>query len=382
MSTPGRPDAAERTLLVRACELAVRARGQVSPNPAVGAVIARDGQVVGEGWHTGPGNLHAEPEAIRAAGDAARGATLVCTLEPCSHTGRTGPCTEAIKAAGISRVVIGTLDPLERTRGEGVRILTEAGIEVAVADGEDAIRAREVASPFLTWAATGRPEVTLKMAASLDGRVATRTGNTRWISGAEARLLVHRWRAEMDAVGVGIGTAVADDPSLTAREVPVPEGREALRVVFDPHARLHLDSTLARTAGEVPVLVLAGSLAHADRVAALQSAGVQVEVAASAHGAAYLAESLDALGARGVQSMLVEGGPTVAGALLEAGLVDVLAWVTAPLVIGGDGAPMAVRGVGADQIADATRIPAPRVERLGDDVLVIGRLRPVPDGEA
>ena len=382
MSTPGRPDAAERTLLVRACELAVRARGQVSPNPAVGAVIARDGQVVGEGWHTGPGNLHAEPEAIRAAGDAARGATLVCTLEPCSHTGRTGPCTEAIKAAGISRVVIGTLDPLERTRGEGVRILTEAGIEVAVADGEDAIRAREVASPFLTWAATGRPEVTLKMAASLDGRVATRTGNTRWISGAEARLLVHRWRAEMDAVGVGIGTAVADDPSLTAREVPVPEGREALRVVFDPHARLHLDSTLARTAGEVPVLVLAGSPAHADRVAALQSAGVQVEVAASAHGAAYLAESLDALGARGVQSMLVEGGPTVAGALLEAGLVDVLAWVTAPLVIGGDGAPMAVRGVGADQIADATRIPAPRVERLGDDVLVIGRLRPVPDGEA
>jgi diaminohydroxyphosphoribosylaminopyrimidine deaminase/5-amino-6-(5-phosphoribosylamino)uracil reductase len=279
-------------------------------------------------------------------------------------------------------VVVGTLDPLERTRGQGVKILTDAGIEVAIADGEDADHAREVASPFLTWAATGRPEVMLKMAASLDGRVATRTGNTRWISGPEARALVHRWRADMDAVGVGIGTADADDPSLTARDVDPAPVRRATRVVFDPHARLRLDSVLVQTARDIPVVVLAGSLAAPERVDALRAAGVDVEVGQADHGAAFLAEGLDALGRREIQSILVEGGPTVAGALLEAHLVDRLAWVVAPIVIGGDGAPVAVRGVGADQIADAARIPTPRVERLGDDVLLIGRLRPVPGGIA
>jgi len=380
VSGVGRLTAADRTLLIRACGLADRARGQVSPNPAVGAVIARDGEVVGEGFHTGPGRPHAEPEAIAAAGDATHGATLVCTLEPCSHTGRTGPCTDAVISAGITRVVVGTLDPLERTRGQGVRILSDAGIEVVVADGEDERRAREVASPFLTWAATGRPEVTLKMAASLDGRVATRTGNTRWISGPEARALVHRWRADADAVGVGIGTAVADDPQLTARDVDPAPARHATRVVFDPHARLPHESALVASARDIPVVVLAGDRAASDRVDALRAAGVEVDVAAADHGVAYLAQSLDALGRREIQSILVEGGPTVAGALLEAGLVDVLAWVVAPIVIGGDGAPAAVRGVGADEIADAARIPSPRVERLGDDVLVIGRLRPVPGG--
>jgi diaminohydroxyphosphoribosylaminopyrimidine deaminase / 5-amino-6-(5-phosphoribosylamino)uracil reductase len=365
-------------MLLRACDLAMRAAGRVSPNPTVGAVIARDGTVVGEGWHEGPGRAHAEPMAIAAAGGATRGATLVCTLEPCSHTGRTGPCTDAVIAAGIGRVVIGTLDPLERTRGQGVRILRDAGIEVVVADGDEAARAREAAAPFLVWAATGRPEVTLKMAASLDGRVATRTGNTRWISGPEARALVHRWRAESDAVAVGIGTAVADDPMLNAREVEVPEGRHALRVVLDPHARLPLDSALVRSAGDIPVLVVAGAAAAVARVDALRAAGVGVEVTASDHGPGFLAEALDALGAREVQSVLVEGGPTVAGALLDAGLADRLAWVVAPIVIGGDGAPAAARGVGADQIADAARIRSPRVERLGDDVLLMGRLRPIP----
>lgn len=378
MSAVGRPTAAERTLLIRACELAARGRGVVSPNPSVGAVIARDGQVVGEGWHAGPGLAHAEPVAIAAANGAARGATLVCTLEPCSHTGRTGPCTQAIIEAGITRVVVGALDPLERTRGEGVRILRDAGIDVAVADGDDAVRARAAASPFLTWAATGRPEVMLKMAASLDGRVATRTGNTRWISGPEARALVHRWRAEMDAVAVGIGTAVADDPMLTARDVDVPAGREALRVVLDPHARLPLDAALLGSLDDAPVLVITGAGAPDDRVDALRAAGAQVDQVPADHGAGFLSGALDALGAREVQSVLVEGGPTVAGALLDADLVDVLAWVVAPLVIGGDGAPMAARGVGADQISDAARIRSPRVERLGDDVLVMGRLRPVP----
>jgi len=344
----------------------------------VGAVILQGDQAVGEGWHAGPGLAHAEPVAIAAAGEATRGATLVCTLEPCSHTGRTGPCTQAIIDAGIARVVVGALDPLERTRGQGVRVLQDAGIEVAVADGDDAVRAREAASAFLTWASTGRPEVLLKMAASLDGRVATRTGNTRWISGPEARTLVHRWRAESDAVAVGIGTAVADDPMLTARDVEVPDGRAALRVVLDPHARLALDCALLASLDEAPVLVVAGSSADAGRVDALRAAGADVDVTEADHGAGFLAQAMDALGRREVQSVLVEGGPTVAGAMLEADLVDVLAWVVAPMVIGGDGAPMAARGHGADQISDAPRIRSPRVERLGDDVLVMGRLRPVP----
>jgi len=378
VSPTGRPTPEERTHLIRACELASRGRGRVSPNPSVGAVIVADGRVAGEGWHEGPGLPHAEPVAIAAAGGATRGGTLVCTLEPCSHSGRTGPCTQAVIDAGIARVVIGALDPLERTRGQGVRILQEAGIEVAVADGEDAARARDAASPFLTWAATGRPEVLLKMAASLDGRVATRTGNTRWISGPEARALVHRWRAEADAVAVGIGTAVADDPMLTARDVEVPAGRAALRVVLDPHARMPLDSALIGTPDDGPVLVVAGAGADPARIAALRDAGARVDVTGADHGAAFLADALDVLGSREVQSVLVEGGPTIAGALLEAALVDVLAWVVAPMVIGGDGAPVAARGHGADQISEAPRIRSPRVERLGDDVLVMGRLRPVP----
>ncbi len=382
MTATGRPTAAERALLIRACELAARGVGTVSPNPSVGAVIARGGEVVGEGWHAGPGLAHAEPVAIAQAGDAAHGATLVCTLEPCSHTGRTGPCTQAILDAGIARVVVGALDPLERTRGEGVRILAAAGVEVVVADGADAARAREAASAFLTWAASGRPEVTLKMAASLDGRVATRSGDTRWISGPEARARVHRWRADMDAVAVGIGTAVADDPMLTARDVDVAVGREALRVVLDPHARLPLGSALLVAPAAAPVLVVAGADADPARVDALRAAGAQVDLTDAAHGASFLGGALEALGNREVQSVLVEGGPTVAGALLDAGLVDVLAWVVAPVVIGGDGAPVAARGIGADRIADAPRVAAPRIERLGDDVLVMGRLRPVPDAAA
>jgi diaminohydroxyphosphoribosylaminopyrimidine deaminase/5-amino-6-(5-phosphoribosylamino)uracil reductase len=380
VTAPGRLTAAESALLARACELAARGHGHVSPNPSVGAVIVRGEEVVGEGWHDGPGLPHAEPVAIAAAGDRAHGATLVCTLEPCSHTGRTGPCTEAVIRAGITRVVIGALDPLERTRGEGVRILREAGIEVVVADGDDADRAREAASPFLTWATTGRPEVLRKMAASLDGRVATRTGHSRWISGPGARALVHRWRAAADAVAVGIGTAVADDPMLTARDVEVPAGRTALRVVLDPHARMPLDRALLATAREAPVLAVVGAGADPGRVDALRSAGAEVDVVPGAHGPEFLGGALDALGRRGVQSLLVEGGPTVAGALLDAGLVDVLAWVVAPMVIGGDGAPTAARGIGADAIADAPRILSPRIERVGDDVLVMGRLRPVPEG--
>ena len=251
------PVQAELELLDRAREIARNGRGRVSPNPLVGALVVRDGAVIGEGWHDGPGTDHAEVMALAHAGDAARGATVVCTLEPCSHHGRTPPCTDALLAAGVSRVVVGSLDPLERGRARGASTLAAAGVHVAVATGETAAGCRELISPFLTWALTGRPEVTLKMATSLDGKVATERGETRWITGARARALVHRMRADADAVAIGIGTALADDPDLTARKVTGPV-RQPTRVVFDAGARLPSDGRLMSSATASQVVVVAG----------------------------------------------------------------------------------------------------------------------------
>jgi diaminohydroxyphosphoribosylaminopyrimidine deaminase/5-amino-6-(5-phosphoribosylamino)uracil reductase len=350
----------------------------VSPNPLVGAVVLREGTVVGEGWHEGPGRLHAEPVALRDAGDAARGATVVCTLEPCSHHGRTPPCTEALLAAGVARVVIGTLDPLERTRGQGVRILAAAGLEVAVAEGPEAEACRELNAAFLTWAVTRRPHVTLKLATSLDGKVATATGESQWISGPDSRALVHRWRADHDAVAVGLGTALADDPRLTARDVEG-EVRQPMRVVWDSSARLPADSALARTARELPVLVVAAPWAPAERVAALEAAGVEIlQVPGSM--SERIAAGLDALGARAepVQSLLVEGGSGFAAAMVAAGAVDRVAWFLAPKLIGGAAAPGGLGDPGVDRLADAPRLLGTAVVPVGEDLLVTGRLRPLP----
>jgi diaminohydroxyphosphoribosylaminopyrimidine deaminase/5-amino-6-(5-phosphoribosylamino)uracil reductase len=374
------PSAQERSWLQLACELALRGRGRCSPNPLVGAVLARDAVVLGEGWHQGPGTAHAEVAALRAAraaGADPRGATMAVTLEPCSHHGRTPPCVDAILEAGVARVVVGCLDPLERRRGQGARLLAEAGVEVALAEGAVAEACREAASAFLTWAATGRPAVTLKLAASLDGKVATAGGESRWISGPAARALVHRWRADQDAVAVGIGTALADDPLLTARDV-FGEVRQPLRVVFDATARLPLEAAVVRGAREVPTLVIAGPGAPGGRVAALRAAGAEVLELPELEEGARLGAALDALGEREVQSLLVEGGPRLAAAFVGAGLVDRVEWVLAPILIGGDDAPGALAGAGLRRLADAPRLIAPRVERLGEDVLVSGRLRPVP----
>jgi diaminohydroxyphosphoribosylaminopyrimidine deaminase/5-amino-6-(5-phosphoribosylamino)uracil reductase len=369
------PGAAELAALARARELAMHARGRVSPNPLVGAVVLRDGAVVGEGWHEGPGLPHAEVMALRAAGDAARDATVVCTLEPCSHFGRTPPCTDALRAAGVSRVVVGCLDPLERTRGQGVRILAEAGVDVALAPPEEEAACRELNAAFITHSVRGRPHVLLKLATSLDGKIATAGGESRWITGAPARALVHRWRADHDAVAVGIGTALADDPGLTARDLDGPV-RQPARVVFDTLARLPLAGQLVRTATEVPVLVVAGEAAPAERVAALEDRGVRVLRVPGAP--VDVAAGLEALAAEGVQSVFLEGGAVLAGAALRAGMVDVVRWFSAPILIGGDGAPGAIAGAGAARLADAPRLGAVTVERVGDDILVSGRLVPLP----
>jgi diaminohydroxyphosphoribosylaminopyrimidine deaminase / 5-amino-6-(5-phosphoribosylamino)uracil reductase len=358
--------------LAHARELAMRGRGRVSPNPLVGAVVVRDGVIVGEGWHEGPGTPHAEVGALRAAGDAARGATVICTLEPCSHHGRTPPCCDALIAAGVARVVIGCLDPLERDRAGGASVLGGAGIAVAVAPDEDAAACRELNAPFFTHAVTGRPLVTLKLATSLDGKVATATGETRWISGPQSRQLVHRWRADADVVAVGIGTALADDPVLTARDV-VGEFRQPVRVVFDGTARVPLHGALIAGAADVPVVIYTGQEADPARISALRDAGAEVVVLPGA-GAERIGHALDDLGRRDVQSMFLEGGPTLAEAFLAAGAVDRVAWFVAPILIGGAAAPGALGGGGLGPLADVPRLAGLTVERVGDDVLIAGRL--------
>jgi diaminohydroxyphosphoribosylaminopyrimidine deaminase / 5-amino-6-(5-phosphoribosylamino)uracil reductase len=380
-ASPAPINDAERAALARARELAMRGRGRVSPNPLVGAVVLREGVTVAEGWHEGPGQPHAEVVALAAAGEAARGATVVCTLEPCSHHGRTPPCADALVAAGVARVVVGWPDPLERDRSRGRDVLRAAGIEVVVANGEDARACAELNAAFLTWALTGVPHVTLKLATSLDGKIATATGESRWISGPESRRLVHRWRADHDAVAVGLGTAMADDPRLTARDVGEPV-RQPMRVVFDSMARLPLEAALVRGpegAGAAPVVVMAARDAPPARVEGLGEAGVEVLLLPGGPSDRIRA-GLRALGERGVQSLLVEGGAQLAAGMLAAGAVDRVAWFLAPMLIGGQEAPSAVGGSGAGSLALAPRLTDVECARVGDDLLVTGRLRPLADG--
>src|SRR3954452_16633188 len=264
--------------LERAIDLAARGVGQVTPNPNVGAVVARaDGEVVGEGWHEVYGGPHAEVNALRAAGEAARGATMYVSLEPCCHQGKTPPCTDAIVSAGIARVVIASDDPSEKANGRGLGILRDEGVEVVVAAGELATRARLGNQAFRKHARTGRPWVLFKSAMTLDGKVATPTGDSKWISGELSRELAHRWRAAVDAGAVGIGTALADDPQLPARVDGV--HRQPRRVVFDSLARLPLDSKLVAQAPEIPLTVVVTRAAKRSQVEALETAGADIVVA-------------------------------------------------------------------------------------------------------
>ncbi|MHB1468683.1 MAG: bifunctional diaminohydroxyphosphoribosylaminopyrimidine deaminase/5-amino-6-(5-phosphoribosylamino)uracil reductase RibD, partial [Solirubrobacteraceae bacterium] len=257
--------ATDRAHLARAVELACRGEGTVSPNPLVGAVIARGAEIVGEGWHERLGGAHAEVNAIAACGEAElAGATLYVSLEPCCHTGRTPPCTEAILAAGIRRVVVASDDPTDKASGRGLGILRDEGVEVILGDGELAARARLLNQPFRKHARVRRPWVLFKSAMTIDGKVATRAGDSQWISGAESRARAHAWRASLDAVIVGIGTALSDDPQLTARPVdaPLPRERQPRRVVFDSLARLPLDSRLIAQVDEAPVTVIVSRAAR------------------------------------------------------------------------------------------------------------------------
>jgi diaminohydroxyphosphoribosylaminopyrimidine deaminase/5-amino-6-(5-phosphoribosylamino)uracil reductase len=359
--------------LKRTIELAAEARGHTSPNPLVGAVVVKGERTIGEGFHSGPGLQHAEREALDACTEDTEGATLYVTLEPCCHHGRTPPCTDAIVEAGITRVVVASTDPSAKASGRGLGILRDEGIEVEVLDGEVGHAARLLNQPFRKHARTGRPLVLLKAAMTLDGKVATRTGDSQWISGEASRARAHRWRAESDAVAVGIGTVVADDPMLTARVEGV--GRQPTRVVFDSEARLPLESALVQSAGETPALLLCSRAASRTRTEALEAAGVEPIVVSGGNEPERVDSALEELGSRGIQSLLLEGGPHLAGAFLEAGEVDEARVFVAPLLAGGRAARTAVEGEGVAQIAGAAHAESVEVDRIEDDVVIMARFR-------
>lgn len=360
----------------RALELAARGRGLVSPSPLVGCVVTdRRGEVVGEGFYLYEGVKHAEVLALEEAGERARGGTAYVSLEPHSHHGRTPPCTEALIRAGISRVVAPVEDPNPLVSGRGFEALREAGVETRV--GLLAEEAERLNEKYFHSLRRGRPFVHLKLATSLDGRIATSTGDSRWITGEEARAHVHLLRHEYDAVLVGAGTAVKDDPLLTDRSGQ-PRHRPLLRVVLDPLLALSPGSKLARSARESPVLVFACGEADDARAAALEALGV--EVVRGADGGREMAAALEELHRRSVQGLLVEGGANVAGRLLRAGLVNKVSFFVAPLVLGGD-ALGAVGGAGALTVAEAIRLHDPEVTRHGEDVEITGYLGGVTSDE-
>lgn len=355
-------------LLRRAARLALGARP--SPNPRVGAVLVRGGRVVAEGRHERAGGDHAEVAAIRAAGGRAAGCDLVVTLEPCCTTGRTPPCTDAILRAGIRRVHAGAPDPNPRVAGRGIARLRAAGVETTVAGGAPRALCERLVEEWARWITTGLPFVRVKAAVSLDGRIAAAGGDARWISNERSRREAHRMRARADAVMVGVGTVLRDDPLLTVRGVGW-KGPAPARVVVDSRLRTPAGSRLARSAGEAPVIV-----AHTEGDgAALRAMGVELlRCAPDAQGRVDLADLVRRLGAREVTSILVEGGSALVTSLLARGLADALTLFVAPLLIGGAGAVPLVAGRAVDRVADALRLKDVRARRMGEDVVIEGRI--------
>jgi diaminohydroxyphosphoribosylaminopyrimidine deaminase/5-amino-6-(5-phosphoribosylamino)uracil reductase len=349
----------------RALALAERGRGAVEPNPMVGAVIVRDGVVVGEGYHARYGHAHAEVNALAQAGELARGATLYVTLEPCCHFGKTPPCTDAILRAGIARVVAAMADPFPQVSGRGADLLRQAGVAVEV--GLCAAQARALNAPYLKLLATGRPFVHAKWAMTLDGKIATRRGDSRWISGPESRQRVHELRGLMDAIMVGAGTVRTDDPLLTARP---PGPRTPSRIVLTTTADLPPDCQLLRTAKAVPVLIAHTQELAPDCRARYESAGCELLRISG------LAGLLDELGRRRMTNVLVEGGASVLAALLAEGLADLLHVFIAPKLIGGQAALSPVGELGVETMAQTPGLRIDTLERSGADVYI--RASPTP----
>lgn len=361
-----------------------RALGRTSPNPPVGAVLVRDGDLVGRGHTAPPGGPHAEIVALREAGPAARGATLYTTLEPCAHYGRTPPCVDAIVAAGVTTVYAAAIDPFPAVSGRGVARLREAGLAVTIGVGEE--EAQELHGAYMRRLATGRPEVTAKWAMTLDGRIATRTGHSRWITGPEARHEAHRLRDRVDAILVGVKTVLADDPLLTTR---LPSGEagaggphDPLRVVLDSRGRTPPEAAILRPSASGRALIACTAAAPRSRRDAWRDRGADVIVIDGAGPGVDLPRLLDELGARGVNSLLVEGGAETLGSFFAAGLVD-RAWVfIAPKLIGGREAPGPLAGAGVARMNGAVQLSRLSSRWLGADLLVTGAVEPSLAGPA
>jgi len=350
----------------RAIDLAKRGWGQTAPNPMVGAVVVRGDDIVGEGWHARFGERHAEVAALEAAGPRAAGATVYVSLEPCAHQGKTPPCADALIKAGVKRVVIGALDPNPKAAGGAAR-LRDAGIQVV--SGVEERRALEADPAFFHSFGASRPWITLKLALSIDGAIADASGGSKWITGRRARAAAHELRAGSDAIAVGIGTVLADDPMLTVRDAPTPRVAP-IRIIFDRHARTPLDSALVRTAREVPVIVVAED-PPARAARSLEKAGVRVVRTSS------LYNELEHLKSEGVRSIVVEGGARLAGALWEQSLIDRLIIFQGPVVIGA-GAQNAFAFAPATTIKKAARLAVLERRALGNDSMIVYAVHDVP----
>ena len=362
--------------MCRALALAGRGIGFVEPNPPVGAVIVDDqGRLVAEGWHECFGGPHAEIAALDRAGERARGATLVVTLEPCCHFGKTPPCVDAVIAAGIARVIIAMQDPFPRVAGKGIERLRAAGIDVEI--GRLGLEARRLTAPFCKLIETGRPYVHAKWAMTLDGRIASRTGASRWISNAASRAVVHRLRGRMDAIVVGIGTALADNPLLTAR----PAGpRVATRVILDSHARLPLESQLVRTVAEAPLLIVTGPDAPRENISTLRARNVDVFECGPTSSAPHMSRPdpnavLEELGRRRMTNVLVEGGSAILGAFFDGQLIDEAHVFIAPKLLGGAAARSPLGGAGRPTPPELPDLEYPEIEVLDGDVYIHGTRR-------
>ena len=358
--------------LRRAIELARRGEGFVEPNPMVGCVITAGEAVLGEGWHQRYGGPHAEVHALQAAGEKARGATAYVSLEPCCHHGKTPPCSQALIDAGVARVVIAMADPFAQVAGGGIRQLEDAGIEVVVGLLED--EARDLNAPYLKRLATGRPWVIAKWAMTLDGRIATHSGSSQWISGEASRAIVHQLRGRVDAIIVGRGTVEADNPLLTARLRSGEPQRIATRVVFDSQASLSLESKLVTSVDQAPVLVFTGTNAPGGRVAQLESAGCEVLRCQIDDPQAQVHFALQEVGRRNMTNVLVEGGAGLLGSFFDAGEIDEIHTFIAPKLIGGSAAASPIGGMGLADMASAWKLRCTKTEHIGDDIYVRGRI--------
>lgn len=353
--------------------LATLALGQVSPNPAVGALVVKDGEIVGQGYTQPPGSAHAEIVALQQAGDKAQGATLYVSLEPCNHYGRTPPCTESIVAAGIAEVHMAMIDPNPLVSGRGEEALQKEGIKTCVGDHEE--EARDINEAYIKYIKTGIPFITAKFAASLDGKIATRKGDSKWITGSEARKFVHYLRYTNDAIMAGANTMIADDPLLTCRYAGTGGAvkNRQIRVIVDGLGRTPPDARVFGEPGKV--LVAIGEEVDSSKKRALVASGAELLEFSAPEGLIDMAGLLKMLGKRDITSVMVEGGGLLLGSLFDAALVDKVVAFLAPMVIGGDKAILAVSGTGVEKIADAPRLDRVSVEKFGDDVMISGYIR-------